>query len=476
MKAKLLGKNALAIVLSGLLILASPGPGAYAAVKSALTQGVAEQAGLPILPAGIGITPQFQPAALTAGPFSLGLGAGSIAAPSAPSITTKGLAVVPTAALPIVTALPQAQPAEALQSPQAALKTGPFLPAGPQAKTESPARPLEELGANQEQVAKALSAKPSAEGASTAAELPFLGTRRSAENLDAVDIPAGTETSFRGTRLSPRSVRTKAALGAVAGIGALLGTQSVLHHAASARSFFDRGLGMLGAGGYWAANAIAFVFPIPQIHKTFREGGQSRTPVGRAIIGMTASLAIGLISAPLAGQLFWGLQNTFGALTLIAPVGIAKWMTYRGGAYSSQGALIATAAVSVALLAASAALYSAAAAFLPALLTAFLGKAGISALTLGVQVVTGIMFLMLFVPDIMDIMHKRTPKGFTSLVSLLFFAASTGFIFWAAQKAIAAPAGSAQRLQFIVYTVQNAIYAAVSFLSYLFRCKAEKKS
>ncbi|MBI5241795.1 MAG: hypothetical protein HY926_15085 [Elusimicrobia bacterium] len=170
------------------------------------------------------------------------------------------------------------------------------------------------------------------------------------------------------------------------------------------------------------------------------------------------------------------MQNVFGGLTLLAPLAIGKLLAKSGVQLSGAGAMAATAAACAALLAVSFGLYAAAAALVPAVLPVLLGKAGISALTLAIQVATGAAFLALFTPDIGAILKKKAPEGFTPFFSLLFAVASIGFIAWTLQKAVAAPLNSPEQVRYIIYAAQNVVYAVVAMLSYAHSRKHERKA
>ena len=139
---------------------------------------------------------------------------------------------------------------------------------------------------------------------------------------------------------------------------------------------------------------------------------------------------LGLINAPLAERMLWGLQNIFSGLALFAPLALQFVRVRRSEGLSARGAIAATLVVAVALLAVSAALYLAAAAGLPAVVAAVFAPSAIPWLTLGTQLAASVMLLSIFVPDIIAVAKGRAPEGFTSMVSLLFFAAMASFIIW----------------------------------------------
>jgi hypothetical protein len=232
-------------------------------------------------------------------------------------------------------------------------------------------------------------------------------------------------------------------------------------------------LDVLGAAGYYGGNALSFVFAVPEIYKTLKHGHYA-APVRQALLGMGASLALGLISAPLGGHFFWGMQNLFGALTIGAPLLIGKVLARRGIQLSGKASFAVTAAACAVLLPVCFGLYAASSTLLPVFLPVLIGKAGIPVLTLIIQVATGLAFFALFLPNKKK--NDQQFKGFSSLVSLSFSISSFGFILWALQRALAAPGVSAERVQFLIYAVQNAVYAVVSWLNFMHSRKHEKKS
>jgi hypothetical protein len=378
------------------------------------------------------------------------------------------------AAIPV---LPQSLPTVAPIGVSASPLAAPA--AGKSQDSAAAASPLARLQTSQAKLSEVLSHKVSNEGAISAAAMPFDGDAKTGAQDEAgaaVDVRlADIPFAAKATNSALGKAAVKAA-GGTAAVAALFGVQQALAHAAVQVPSWSQAFGALGAAGYYVGNGLAFVFAVPQILKTFQDGNHGATPVKRALLGVAANLALGLISAPLAGQLFWGLQNIFGALTLAAPLLIGKVLACYGVKLSGAGAWAATAATCAALLAVSVGLYAAVAAALPALLPVLLGKAGLAALKVGIQVATGAAFLFLFAPDIADILKGRPTKGFTPFLNLMFSAASFGFIAWALQKAVAAPGGSSERLQFSIYAIQNAVYAVVAWLSYVFSRKHEKKA
>lgn len=474
-------KQGVAAILAAALIILSPGLGAYEAFATVVTTSVSGESTAGATPAKLGSGGVSAPSALSNNALSLSLSPATLSQlpGSHPVVVEHALSVAP---VPVVPILPQS--AAILSAPNTnAFPEGvrPGDPAGPAAapatdksqQTAGPT-PLASLQTSQAQVSAVLSHKVSNEGAITAAAMPFEGEAKTGAkdetpvvlDVPLADVPAAAKATT--SALGRAAVR---AAGGTAAAAALFGIGHAFTHAAIQVPSWTTAFAFLGSAGYYIGNALAFVFAVPQILKTFQDGNNGATPVKRALLGMGASLALGLISAPLAGQLFWGLQNLFGALTIAAPLLIGKVLAHHGVKLSGAGAWAATAATCAALLAVSFGLYAAAATVLPAFLPVLLGKAGLAALKVGIQVVTGAAFLFLFAPDIADILKGRPTKGFTPFLNLMFSAASFGFIAWAMQKAVAAPGGSADRLQFAIYAVQNAVYAVVAWLSYVFSRK-----
>jgi hypothetical protein len=225
----------------------------------------------------------------------------------------------------------------------------------------------------------------------------------------------------------------------------------------------------LGQAGYYAGNVLAFAFPMAELLKSVKNGkvGAAKWRVG---VLVAASLALGLISAPVGGLWFWGVQNTFGAAVILASWPAARWgrkaaENSPGGALTPGKRYAITAAAVAASLGAAAALYFAAAAVVPAALAAWIGAAGVGTLLLAIQAITGGAYFLLFLPDIISIMRGQAPKGFTPGFSLLFGLASLSFVVWTGHLAWITAAGAA-RSQFIVYAVLNAAYVLVAGASW----------
>ncbi len=230
-------------------------------------------------------------------------------------------------------------------------------------------------------------------------------------------------------------------------------------------------LGMLGQGGYLIGNALAFIFPLPEIYRAFKTGSAQAMPAWRAGVLIGANLALGLISAPVAGMAFWGIQNLFGAAAMLA-VWPAAWIGKRTGpapaddrTFSPKSA-VATGVGSLLVLGLSSGLYFAAEATVPGLLSGLLSPDGIGRITLGIQIVTGGMYLLLFAPDMLALRRGELPKSFAPEFSLIFMISSVAFMVWTIKMALGAPFGSSEMIQFTVYTALNAVYAVTAGISW----------
>lgn len=210
--------------------------------------------------------------------------------------------------------------------------------------------------------------------------------------------------------------------------------------------------------GYVAGNAGAAIFPLFQIHETFK--GKT-TPKGRAVIGAAASLALGLISAPILDKTLWGVQNVFGGITLLAPLFIGGWAKR-----VVTGGLKETALLSTAALAVSAGIYFAVAAVLPGALAAAFSAAAVSKIALAVQFATSTMFLWMFLPDLFHRLRGQAAGGFSTGFNLMFFVSSAGSMLWALPSAFITT--DAHQGSYRMIFAINAIYATASLLSYWF--------
>lgn len=311
-----------------------------------------------------------------------------------------------------------------------------------------------EASAEGEPAAPVLRALESAALPEAAPALVFDGGVRRGEAPEPVLADSGRAPA---PALAPAR-RRRPGLSAAAGVA--LPLAAALPAALSSGSFWEA----VGRSGYWLGNGLAFAYPIPQIYKTFVDGHAEAVPAWRAAVGTLASLALAF-NALAAGLWFWGVQNIFGALSLVAPLVIGKWLG--GKASSKTGALGRTALVSTVLLALSAGLYFLPALTAPGLMASLASAGGLAQIKLGIQIVTGAMFLLLFAPDIVSVLKGRRPKGFTPGVSLVFFLSSFGFVAWSLQAFLAAT-GPSERLQFLLYAVQNAVYALISLVSFLY--------
>ena len=292
---------------------------------------------------------------------------------------------------------------------------------------------------------------------------------------EASAAPAAARADLKGFAWQKRIGLALSGVVAISGVGmAQHATSAPAPHVAAASAADDRyaWLEPLGQAGYWIGNFLAFLFSIPQIHKTFKDGDAKGTPAWRAAVFAAAGLLLGLISATVADKAFWGIQNVFGAVSMLAVYPAAWWL--RGGAKVRP--LVGTAVVTLAALAASVGLYYGAAAIVPALLAHWMSAAAISQAMLWIQVATGALYFLLFLPDMISVARGQAPKSFTPLFSLAFFAASAGFVVWTVQAALAAVPGSPQQMQFLIYAGLNAAYAVVSFASYYFARKAARKA
>ncbi|MBI2787558.1 MAG: hypothetical protein HYX59_02645 [Elusimicrobia bacterium] len=232
----------------------------------------------------------------------------------------------------------------------------------------------------------------------------------------------------------------------------------------------------LGQAGYWIGNALAFVFPIPEVFKAIK-GGKVAVPAWRAGILVTASLALGLVNATVAGMPFWGIQNTFAAAAMLLAWPAAKWgkkAAGEAGALSGKKSAVATVVTSLLALALAAAMYYAAAAVIPAALAAAFGAAAVANVTFGIMAATGGAFFLLFLPDVISIVRGRAPNGFTPGFSLLFLLASLGFVVWTGHLAWIAEPGSPQAAQYGLYAALNAAYVLVSGASWWIGRRAAK--
>ncbi|MFA6004372.1 MAG: hypothetical protein WC881_09920 [Elusimicrobiota bacterium] len=459
-------KSATAALLAGCIVLLSPGLGGYAAAAGAVARSASGRTGrsglaaIPTLGASAGQTASTVKIALA--PAALA-GLGAYRAQAADS------------GRPAAAVRPSLQRSAAgahAALPAAAI--GYQAPASAPAAIDRQESALEAAQSGLQEAAASLSAPVSAENLYSASAVLFTGRVLSGVEPQgprdrAVPAVLGSAASGYGPRLS----RAAAVVGAVTA-SAALSAGPALTASAGGVSLGHKILDGLGWSGNMVGNGLGMVFALPQILKTFKDGNASGTPKWRAVVGTAASLALGLVNAPLDGQSFWGVQNLFGALTLIAPLAIGPVLARGPGRWSARAIWGWTAAVSLGLLAASIGMYAGAAAVMPVLLHAVFSPAGLGWLTLGIQVATGGMLLLLFVPDIVSLLKKQAPEGFTSMFSMLFFVASLAFVVWTLQQAWDAPAGSKDRIRYLVYCGQNVLYAVVSGVSYILSRRHER--
>ncbi len=477
---RLLGRKITAAALAAALVLSGSGPIYAQEIRAISAQsrapGYAGEAGAlalpkvlsPLSPAAFNasLTPSLSvlPApSLTPSAPALGGHARSLPALAAPSL-------VPAAAAPVA---PLAR-----TGPLSALKA---LISGPAPVT--PDRPsLPSLG----------SAKAPAKGAE--AVLPADATAGDAKDFaDAAfrrlqgEAGASASGAAPAVAAAPGTRSWKQRLGLAAVSVAAGGALALPHggtHAAGALPPVDVASGAnlsaigqyLGQAGYWIGNALAFVFPIPEVYKAIK-GGKVAVPAWRAGILVTASLALGLVNATVSGMPFWGIQNTFAAAAMLLAWPAAKWgkkAAGEAGALSGKKSAVATVVTSLVALAAAAAMYYGAAAVVPAALAAMFGAAAVANVTFGIMAATGGAFFLLFLPDIISIVRGRAPHGFTPGFSLLFLLASLGFVVWTGHLAWIAEPGSPQAAQYGLYAALNAAYVLVSGASWWIGRRAAK--
>ncbi|UPT72997.1 MAG: hypothetical protein M0D55_13955 [Elusimicrobiota bacterium] len=412
-------------------------------------------------------------------------------------------------------ALPSAAPSAAAYAPAAlggharmlraapvpTLSPAPAVAAAPAPVAAGPFAALKALVASPVPSAAERPAAPAAARTPAATEVPealsaSASPAASREHADAQFRRLTGEAAARGAAAAPEPVvaegfkkswkrRLGLTAATVVGGGALAvantGTKAagVIPAASASDAVSAPALGeFLGQAGYYAGNVLAFLFPMAEMLRSVQQG-KVTAPKWRVGVLVAASLALGVVSAPVGGLWFWGIQNIFGAAVIMASWPAARWgkkaaEKSEGGVLPARKAWGIAGAAVVVSLAAAAALYFAAAAAVPAALTAALGAAGVAGLLLGIQFVTGGAYLLLFAPDVWAIMRGQAPKGFTPGFSMMFLLASLAFVVWAGQLAWVAAPGSSQQAQFIVYTVLNAVYVLVSGASWWITRKPAK--
>ena len=213
---------------------------------------------------------------------------------------------------------------------------------------------------------------------------------------------------------------------------------------------------MISHAGDVVGNVGCAIFPLIQIYETFH--GKS-TPKYRAIVGAAASLGLGLISAPLAHQLLWGLQNIFGGITLLVPLLIGGLAARVRGNGIKETALIAAAAMAVSVGA-----YFLAVAAVPGLLAAAFSAGSVSNIALGIQIATSAMFVWMFLPEAVRVVRGRSTDGFSQGFTLVYMISSLASMVWALPSAWIFD--DAHQLSYRLIFGVNTIYALTSFISY----------
>ncbi len=478
---RLLGKKITATALAAALVLSGSGP-IYAQEIRVISgrssaPGFVGEAGALSLP---NVLAPLSPLALNASLTP------SLALHAAPSLTPSAAAfggharALPALASPSM--LPAAAPAASIvpvapAGPLAALKafvsgapSAPSVPGGAPGLAKTPAKPGD---------AAVLPAEATSGDAKDFADAAFRRLHGEAAASASGAVPAVVAT--------PEAKSWKRRLGLTAASLAAGGTLAVANSGSKAAgmvpavaqdpSSFAAVGQYLGQAGYWMGNALAFVFPIPEVFKAI-QGGKVAVPAWRAGILVSASLALGLVNATVAGMPLWGIQNIFAATVMLLAWPAARWGK-KAAAGDAAGldkkkSAVATAVTVAVSLAVSAAVYYAAAAVVPAALAAAFGAASIAGVTLGIMAVTGGAFFLLFLPDIISIARGRAPQGFTPGFSLMFLLASLGFVVWTGQLAWLAEPGSTQRAQFGLYAALNAAYVLVSGASWWVGRRAAK--
>ncbi|NNN06442.1 MAG: hypothetical protein HKL90_11125 [Elusimicrobia bacterium] len=415
--------------------------------------GAGAAAAVALPPAGGGLNVS-APSLLSAPSFALS------AAPAATSVPNSAIGGEGTSALPVLAAAAPAAPRLNEESDLGVTKVATTLPAVARtiAVRAGAPRRLSDLAAAP---TRADAAARTAEDGAAQAEQDFaaltgerlIGTRGTQTlQPSAVAQAAPRKTAaLRPTSTSRLNGRFLAVVPVAAAIALEPGLRDLFHPLAATWQAVSQ-------AGYVAGNAGAAIFPLFQIYETFK--GQT-TPRGRAIVGATASLALGLISAPILGKTLWGVQNVFGGITLLAPLLIGGWAKRVNGSGLKETALLSTAALAV-----SAGLYFAVAAALPGALAAAFSAAAVSRIALAVQFATSAMFLWMFLPDLFHHLRGKAAHGFSTGFSLMFFVSSAGSMLWALPSAFIT-ADAHQGSYRMIFAI-NAIYAATSLLSYWF--------
>ncbi|MFI5351041.1 MAG: hypothetical protein ACHQ2Z_15970 [Elusimicrobiota bacterium] len=357
-----------------------------------------------------------------------------LSAPAVPALALSAVAAAPSALAPQTDGASAASPAVRPAASPSALPASGLISAPLAAADENRSRSAETERSGAERDFSALIGESLAEGKGGA---PL--------------SVAATEVSVSGARLSP-AARTGASFLAVVP-AALLAFHPSFHAAAQQSPAVWH---MISQAGNVVGNLGCAIFPLVQIYETFH--GKS-TPKSRAILGAVASLGLGLISAPIMHDALWGFQNIFGGMTLLVPLLIGGLAARARGNGLKQTALIAAGAAAVSI-----GVYFALAAALPGLLAAVLSAAAIGKLTLGVQIATSAMFVLMYLPEAIRGLRGKSTKGFSQGFTLVYFISSAASMVWALPAAwiLHDPHQLSYRLIFGV----NTIYATTSFISY----------
>lgn len=323
-------------------------------------------------------------------------------------------------------------------------------------------------------------------------------TDASAAALAASQVPAAASGSERGEAWSAGAGlfdgwRARGAEG-------LLGAAAVSAVAPSAVSGVAHAAALAPAAlsvSYIVANVSSVVFPLPETYAAFRSGHAEEFPFWRAALGGAGALALGLVNAVVLDKPLWGVMHAFIGLGMIAPYFIGRWLRRRGElgpAYAAPGAaeawstarvwahrlrhdaaLRATLWTGAGMLAASAALYVASAAAVPAWLTAHLAAQTIADLLLGIQIAKGLMFIVVFAPDIVALARGQAVRGFSVAFTATFFVSVAAFTVWGFAAALLADPGPL-REQYLVHGLRNLGEMVASGLSLLALLRARRSN
>ncbi len=454
-------RRALAALLAAALLLSSADGRAFAAERDAAEPVSGQTLQLPV--SGVSAVPA----------------AASPALPVLPdSVISDAQATVSAAAAQAVGAVPAALAAAAASAAPAAAAVS---AAGSSSVSKSASVP-ETSAAKGLRSARAGSAAPAHQRSDEAswqqASQLFDNARgRSAGAASAPELSASASPVPALAR-PPRATSARVAAAVAAPIAAAAishsarAAASTVYHSAlraalgSAAAAGAASLPWYATAGNFIGNGLAFYFALPQIYQTMRDGNAQATPWRRALLLIGASVLLGGVNAVIAHSMFWGVQNLFGALSMAAVFPLAKLL--RGRKVSAAKAKWLTAAITAGVGAVSVLAFLAAAHVVPPLLAALLPSfLSATQLTVGIQAVTSVFFLSLFVPDIKSLLSGKVPESFTPSFSMSFFLSSVAFMAWMkGELALVAPHSSAW-LRWEIYFWVNAAYAIVSFISYI---------